>query len=147
MTVVRDKSGALTVLDAKDKKARVWSKEALMNEEKQGRGQGFAMLDAMQSPSMADFEKTFELKGADQVEGAADLWRFNLVLRDRQAGVFVKQVQFTVNLAEGTLSGLTIIMRDGSSMGTNIKGVKLNAPIPASVFKLDTTGYTLETAK
>lgn len=147
MTVVRDKAGSLTVLDAKDKKATTWTKEALLNEEKQGRGQGFAMLDAMQSPSMADFEKTFEVKGASQVADAPGLWRFDLALRDRQAGVFVREVQFTVNLEEGTFAGLLIVMRDSSSMGTNIRSVRLNQPVPADTFKVDTSGYTVENRK
>jgi len=147
LTVIRDKAGSLTVLDAKDKKATTWTKEALLNEEKQGRGQGFAMLDAMQSPSMADFEKTFEVKGAAEVPDAPGQWRFDLVLRDRQAGVFVKEVKFTVNLEEGTLVSLLLIMRDSSSMGTNIRSVRLNQPIPADTFKVDTSGYTVENKK
>jgi len=145
MTVLRDKAGNLTVLDAKEKKASTWSKEALLNEEKQGRGQGFAMLDAMQTPSLAEFEKTFEIKEATQVPGSADQWRFELELRDRKAGAFVRQVQFTVNVTQGTLSSMLLVMRDKSTMATNIKSVRLNEAIPASVFKLDTSGYTVET--
>jgi outer membrane lipoprotein-sorting protein len=147
MTVLRDKAGKLTVLEAKGMKAKVWSKEALLNEEKQGRGQGFAMLQTMQAPSMEEFEKTFEIKGGTPVAGANGQWQIQLALKDRQSSVFVREVQFTIDLSQGTLKAMQITMRDGSSMGTVIKQVKLNESIPASVFNLDTSGYIVEEMK
>lgn len=144
MTVLRDATGSLTVLDGKEKTARVWSKEALLAQEAEGKGQGFAMLSSMQSPSMEDFEKRFDIKGGEPTKENAAIWRFDLALKDRQASVFVRQIQLTVNVDEGTLQSMVILMRDKSSLGTYVRSYRLNGKIPADVFKVDTTGYELE---
>jgi outer membrane lipoprotein-sorting protein len=144
MTVVKDKSGKLTVLDVKEKKARTWTKEALMNEEQQGRGQGFAMLQSMQSPTMEDFEKRFEIKDGNPSAENASVWTFDLALKDRQASVAVRLVQMTVDISKGTLVSLVITMRDKSSMGTYVRSSQINQTIPASVFQLDMQGYEVE---
>lgn len=144
MTVLRDAAGSLTVLDGKEKTARVWSKEALLAQEAEGKGQGFAMLSSMQSPSMEDFEKRFDIKGGEPTKENASVWRFDLALKDRQASVFVRQIQLTVNVDEGTLQSMVILMRDKSSLGTYVRSYRLNGRIPADVFKVDTAGYELE---
>jgi hypothetical protein len=38
----------------------------------------------------------------------------------------------------------TLHMRDGSSLATVIRSYKLNQPIPAQTFKVDTAGYKVE---
>ena len=63
LLAVRGKDGGMTVLDARQKLARVWSKEALEAEDRQGRGQGFAMLSTMHNATLADFDRDFELAG------------------------------------------------------------------------------------
>ena len=147
MIVVRDKTGGLRVLDAKTRKAQVWSKEALLKEEAEGRGQGFAMMDAMRTPKLEDFEKRFEIKGATQDEKNASIWRFDLALKDRKAGAFVRQIQLTANVDDGTLLSLLLVMRDKSSLGTYIKSQRLNNSIPASTFQVNTDGYAIEEMK
>jgi|GEM_PF-844842 len=144
-TVIRDKEGRLVVLDGKAKTASVWSREALLEEEAEGRGQGFAMLQSMQTPSMDDFEKRFELKDAEKLEDQSnsnqDIWLFEMALRDRKASVFVRRIQLTVNATNGTLISMSMIMRDKSSLTTYVRSHRLNGKIPASIFEVDTTGY------
>ena len=94
-----------------------------------------------------DFEKRFEIKGATQDEKNASIWRFDLALKDRKAGAFVRQIQLTTNVDDGTLLSLLLVMRDKSSLGTYIKSQRLNNSIPASTFQVDTDGYVIEEMK
>ncbi|TLD71135.1 outer membrane lipoprotein carrier protein LolA [Phragmitibacter flavus] len=148
-TVVRNQDGQVTVLDGKKKTANVWSKEALLEEEKAGRGQGFAMLQSMQSPNLADFEERFDIKDAERVgkDQSASVWKFDLGLKDRKASVFVRQIEMTLDVEKGTLVSLVLVMRDKSSLATHVRSQRLNAKIPASVFAVDTTGFELQSEK
>lgn len=144
LLVQRGSDGSLWVLDGKDKKARVWSKEALEAQEKDGKGQGFAMIQAMQSISLKEFEEQFKIRGGEPDAGNPDVWTFDLGLKDNKAAIFVIKVTLKGNLKEGSLQALTIHMRDGSSMTTAITEYRLNGAIPDSVFKVDTAGYKVE---
>jgi hypothetical protein len=147
LVAVRTKDGGMTVLDAKKQRARVWTKEALQAEEKQGRGQGFAMLDSMQGASLADFDRDFELADAKQDETNPNLWHFDWKFRDGKIGVVVLRLAIIANVSDGSLQSFTLHMRDGSSLGTVIRNHKLNAPIPTETFKVDTAGFEMEAAK
>lgn len=144
LLVQRGADGSLWVLDGKDKKARVRSKEALEAQEKDGKGQGFAMIQAMQAISLKEFEEQFKIRGGEPDVANADLWTFELGLKDNKAALFVIKVTLKGNVKEGSLHALTIHMRDGSSMTTAITEYRLNGAIPDSVFKVDTAGYEVE---
>lgn len=144
LLVQRAGDGSLWVLDGRDKKARVWSKEALEAQEKQGKGQGFAMIQAMQTVGLAEFEEQFKIRGGEPDEAQSDVWSFDLGLKDNKAALFVIKVTLSGNIKDGSLRSLTLHMRDGSSMTTAVTSYQLNATIPASVFKVDSTGYEVE---
>lgn len=147
MIAVRGKDETLTVVDAREKKARVWNHEALLRQEAEGKGQGIAMLGAGLGDSMAAFEKQFEIDDVKQIDGSPRDYAFSLSLRDRTARVFVKSITLTVGLADGALRSFVVLMRDGSRMETVVKKYVLNAPIPSEIFRLDTTGYEVEEVK
>ncbi|MEZ0389069.1 MAG: outer membrane lipoprotein carrier protein LolA [Verrucomicrobium sp.] len=144
LLVQRDGEGSLWVLDGKDKKARVWNKAALEAQEKDGKGQGFAMIQSMQSISLKEFEEQFKIRGGEPDATNPDVWAFDLGLKDNKAALFVIKVTLKGNLKDGSLHLMTMHMRDGSSMTTAITSYKLNMPIADSVFKVDTTGYAIE---
>lgn len=144
MLAVRGKDGSMTVLDAKKKTARVWSKEVLEAEEKQGRGQGFAMLSSMQGATLADFDKGFELAGWKQDAANPALWHFDWKSKDNKISIAVLRLAISGNTADGTMHAFTLHMRDGSSLGTQLRSRKLNQAIPADVFKVDTAGYEMK---
>jgi outer membrane lipoprotein-sorting protein len=150
-TVVRNKEGQLTVLDGKKKTAHIWSKEALLEEEKAGRGQGFAMLQSMQSPSLEDFEQRFEIRNAEQMGGegrpGSAVWKFELGLKDRKASVFVRQIEMTLDVEKGTLVSLVMVMRDKSSLATHVRSQRLNAKPAPGVFDVDLAGYEVKSEK
>lgn len=145
LLAVRSKDGGMAVLDSKQKVARVWSREALETEEKQGRGQGFAMLNSMQNASLADFDRDFTLAAWKQDAANPALWHFDWKFKDGKIGLFVLRLTIVANTADGSMQSFTLHMRDGSSMGTVIRSYQLNAGIPAATFKTDTVGYTVET--
>jgi outer membrane lipoprotein-sorting protein len=144
LLAVRTKGGGMTVLDAKKSLARVWSKDALEAEEKQGRGQGFAMLNSMQNASIADFDRDFDLAAAEQDAANPALWRFDWKFKDGKISMSVLRLAVTANVSNGALHEFTLHMRDGSTMGTVIRSYKLNGALPAEVFKVDTSGYKIE---
>lgn len=141
---IRGRDGGMTVFDSKKKEAYVWSREALEAEEKQGRGQGFAMLNSMQNASLADFDKGFELAAWKTDATNPDLWHFDWKFRDGTISLFVLRLAVTVNTSDGSMHAFTLHMRDGSSMGTVIRSHKLNESIPVDIFKADTNGYKVE---
>jgi outer membrane lipoprotein-sorting protein len=147
LIAVRGKDGGMTVLDAKKHAARVWDKEALEAEEKQGRGQGFAMLNSMQNASLTDFDRDFELAAAEQDAGNPAIWHFDWKFKDGKVSVAVLRLTVTVDISNGALHEFTLYMRDGSTMGTLVRGYKLNQPIPAELFKVDMTGYQVESMR
>lgn len=143
LVVQKDEGQRMWVLDVKELKARVWDMKEMQNKELANGGQNFAMLDSMQSMSSDFLEERFKLqRGAVDATNAA-LWNFDFSMKDAKAALMVKQVTLKVNVGEGTLHALTLFMRDGSSMMTNILSHQLNAPIAASVFKVNTQGYTV----
>jgi hypothetical protein len=144
LLAVRGTDGGMTVLDAKKKLARVWSKEALEAEEKQGRGQGFAMLSSMQSATLADFDRDFELARGEQEEGNPSVWRFDWKFKDGKIAFAVLRLAITANVADGSMQSFTLHMRDGSSLGTVVRSYKLNGKIPAGTFRVGTEGYEVE---
>ncbi len=143
MLALRGKDGKLIVLDAREKKARVWTKEALMQSEQQG----IAMIGEGFGSSLAEFEKRFEIEDVEPVSGQPDVWKFSLVLRDRQAVLFVKNVFLTVSVADGSLRSFLIQMRDGSTMETVMKSYRLGESLKPDTFKVDTEGYQIEEMK
>lgn len=145
LLAIRSKDGGMSVLDAKQKVARTWSREALEAEEQQGRGQGFAMLNSMQNASLADFDRDFILTDGKPDAANPALWHFDWKFKDGKIGLFVLRLTIVANTADGSMQSFTLHMRDGSSMGTVIRSYQLNAAIPAATFKADTTGYTAET--
>ena len=147
MIAVRGKDDKLTVLDAREKKARIWTHQALLQQEAEGKGQGIAMLGAGLGDSMAAFEKQFEINDVKPVEGRAGDYAFTLSLRDHTARVFVKSITLTVGLTDGALRSFVVQMRDGSRMETMVKKYVLNADIGSDVFRVDTTGYEVEEVK
>ena len=145
LMATRGKDGGMTLLDAKQKLARVWSREALEAEEKQGRGQGFAMFNSMQNASLADFDRDFELAEGKRDEVNPSLWRFDWKFRDGKISMAVLRLAVVANVEDGSLQSFTLHMRDGSSLGTEVRSYKLDGAIPGDVFKVDTTGYKVET--
>ena len=141
---VRDTDGRFIYADAAGKRARIWSREALLHDDEQGRGQGLTWLSQSFAGSVADFEKRFELQGVDPVPSQPELWTLRLTLRDHQAAMFVTGVTFTVSTKDGSLRNFTLQMRDGSRFETRIKSYQLNGPIDSALFHLDTTGYKIE---
>lgn len=144
LLVQRAADGGLWVLDGKEKKARVWTKEALEAQEKEGKGQGVAVMQSMQAVSLAEFESKFKLREGEPDPAYPGIWTFTLGLKDNKAAIFVTKVTLRVNVAEGSLHAFTLHMRDGSSMSTVIRSYQLNATLPASVFKVRSDGYAIE---
>ena len=144
LLAVRTKNGGMTVLEAKQKLARVWSKEALEAEDKQGRGQGFAMLNSMHHATLANFDRDFVLAGWEQDTANPAIWRFDWKFKDGKISIAVLRLAITVNTADGSMQEFTLHMRDGSSLATVIRSYRLNQSIAADTFKVDTAGYKVE---
>jgi outer membrane lipoprotein-sorting protein len=143
LMVQKDENQRMWVFDVNDRKARVWDMKDMQNKELAQGGQNFAMLDSMQSMSADFLEDRFKLqRGAVDATNPA-LWNFDFSMKDSKAALMVKQVTLKVNVGEGTLHALTLFMRDGSSMMTNILTHQINAPIEAAVFKVNKEGYTV----
>jgi hypothetical protein len=144
IVAVRESDGTMTVLDEKEKSARVWTKDAIEAEEKQGRGQGLAVLSSMQGATMESFDREFELVGGEQDRARPGTWRFDWKFKDGRISLAVLRLAITANVEEGTLEEFTLHMRDGSSLGTVVRSRTLNARVPADTFKVDTAGYKVE---
>ncbi|RBP35675.1 hypothetical protein DES53_12044 [Roseimicrobium gellanilyticum] len=145
LIAVRGADGGMMVVDVSDKEAQTWTKEALLEKEKEGKGQGFSsMMEAMHTPSLAVFEQRFELKDWRIDPSNPTWWEFDLAFRDRRTSLVVRQLQLAVNTQDGALRSMTLHMRDGSSLSTVIRGYALNKPVPADTFKVDTTGYEVK---
>lgn len=140
---VRKSGGDLQVADTKEKKIRVWSADEITTELADGNGHGFAMAGSGFPASLELFEQQFEINAARETKEAG-VWDVNLDLRDRKAGIFVKEIVFTIQPTAGSLRKLEIFMRDGSIMTTRVVSAKKNAVIPVGAFQLDATGYELE---
>ena len=138
---VRKSGGGMIVADTKEKAARVWTAAELAAEAGNGKGHGFAMTGAGFPASLEAFEQMFEINSARET-ATPGVWDVRLDLRDRKAGIFVKEIVFTVEPAEGSLKKFDILMRDGSIMTTRVLTAKKNAAIPAAVFQFDAAGYT-----
>jgi outer membrane lipoprotein-sorting protein len=135
----RKDGGDLTVLETKEKKARVWSAAKLAEETAQKGGQGFAMIGAGFAATLEQFEMVFEIKSAKETKEPG-VWEVLLDLKDRKAGLVVKDVVFLIVPADGALRQFELRMRDGSILRTRIGTVKKNVKIPDSIFASDTTG-------
>jgi outer membrane lipoprotein-sorting protein len=145
LIAVRGGDGGMMVVDVGDKEAQTWTKEALLEREKEGRGQGFSsMMEAMQTPTLAEFEQRFELKAWRVDPSNPNWWEFDLAFRDRRTSLVVRQLQLAVNTQDGALRSMTLLMRDGSSLSTVIRSYTLNKAVPADTFKVDTTGYEVK---
>lgn len=145
MMVLRGADGGMTVLDVPDKKARMWSRESLMEQEKAGKGQGFSsMMEAMQTPSLEEFEKRFTLEKWRVDPANPAFWEFDLSFKDRRTSLVVMQLRLAVNTADGALRSMTLNMRDGSAMTTQMRSYILNQTIPASTFQVSLEGYKVE---
>ena len=145
LTVVRGADGGLLVLDAPAKKARTWTRESLLEQEKEGRGQGFSsIMEAMQSPSLAEFEQRFELEEWRRDAANPSWWEFDLSFRDRRTALVVRRLTLAVNTTDGALRSMTLLMRDGSSLSTVMRSCVLNQSIPATTFQASTDGYEVE---
>lgn len=143
LIAVRKSSGDLRVADAKEKTLRVWSATELAAEAANGKGHGFAMAGAGFPASIEAFEQMFEINSAKETP-TPGVWDVRLDLRDKKAGIFVKEIIFTIQPDDGSLKKFDIFMRDGSIMTTRVLAAKKNRSIPASVFEVDTTGFTPE---
>ena len=141
MIAVRQSGGELRVLDTKEKTLQVWTAAELALEAGNGKGHGFAMAGSSFPVSIETFEQMFEIDGAKETS-TTGVWDVRLDLRDRQAGVFVKEIIFTIVPADGSLRKFDIIMRDGSVTTTRVVSAKRNANIPSFVFKPNESGYT-----
>jgi outer membrane lipoprotein-sorting protein len=142
---VRGADGGMMVVDVADKEAQVWTKEALLEKEKEGKGQGFSsMMEAMHTPTLAEFEQRFELKDWRVDAANPNWWEFDLAFRDRRTSLVVRQLQLAVNTQDGALRSMTLHMRDGSSLSTVIRSYTLNKAVPADTFNMDTAGYEVK---
>jgi len=140
---VRKTGGDLRVVDTKEKTLRVWPATELAAEAANGKGHGFAMAGAGFPASLETFEQMFEINSAKETS-TPGVWDVRLDLRDRKAGIFVKEIVFTIQPDDGSLKKFDIFMRDGSIMTTRVLTAKKNPAIPSAVFQLDETGYTTE---
>jgi outer membrane lipoprotein-sorting protein len=136
----RKDGGDLTVLETREKKARVWSAAKLAGEAAQKGGQGFALIGAGFAATLEQFESVFEIKSAKETKEPG-VWEVFLDLRDKKAGLVVKDVVFLIAPADGALRQFELRMRDGSILRTRIGAVKKNGNIPEVIFSADTTGY------
>ena len=143
LIAVRKSGGDMRVADTKEKTVRIWTASELAAEGADGKGHGIAMAGAGFPSSLEAFEKTFEIQSAKETS-IPGVWDVRLDLRDRKAGIFVVEVVFTIQPGDGSLKQFAIFMRDGSIMTTRVLAAKKNSAIPASVFEVDTTGYTPE---
>lgn len=140
---IRKSGGDLQVADIQEKKIHVWSPDEITAEQANGKGHGFAMAGSGFPASIETFEQQFEINAAHEAKEHG-VWDVNLDLRDRKAGIFVKDIVFTIRPDDGTLSKFDIFMRDGSIMTTRVVSAKKNVVIPVGAFQLDATGYELE---
>lgn len=132
--------GDLAVIESKEKRFRVWTADELAAEAASGKGHGFAMAGSSFPASLESFERQFEIVSARET-AEAGVWDLHLDLRDRKAGIFVKEIVFTIQPADGALRKFDVIMRDGSVQTTRITSVKKNGAIPPGVFAPDVSGY------
>jgi hypothetical protein len=145
LIAVHGADGGMMVVEVADKEAQVWTKEALFEKEKEGRGQGFSsMMEAMHTPTLAEFEQRFELKDWRVDASNPTFWEFDLAFRDRRTSLVVRQLQLAVNTQDGALRSMTLHMRDGSSLSTVIRSYTLNKAVLAETFKVDTAGYEVK---
>ena len=143
MIAVRGANGSLQVADTTKKTLRVWTAAELAAEAGNGKGQGFGMAGAALPNSLEAFEQVFLIRSAKESERPG-VWVVRLDLRDKKAGIFVKEILFTIEPASGSLHQFEIHMRDTSIMSTRVLKEKKNQAIPSSQFKLETEGYTVE---
>ena len=143
LIAVRKAGGDLRAADMKEKTLRVWSAAELAAEAANGKGHGFAMAGAGFPASIEAFEQMFEINSAKET-ATPGVWDVRLDLRDKKAGIFVKEIVFTIQPDDGSLKKFDIFMRDGSIMTTRVLTAKKNRALPASVFEVDTTGYKSE---
>ncbi len=143
MVVHKDANNRMWVLDVKKLSARVWNMEGLQDKELAHEGKNFAMFDTMQSMSPDFLAEKFKLQRGTVDVTNPMVWNFDFSMKDAKAAMMVKQVTFKVNVREGTLYSLTMLMKDGSSMATNILSHQINVPIEVSVFKVNIQGYTV----
>ncbi len=141
LVAVRKSGGELRVADVKEKTLRVWSAAELAAEAANGKEHGFAMAGAGFPSSLEAFEKTFEIRSAMETS-VPGVWDLHLDLRDRKAGIVVKEIVFTIEPADGSLKKFDILMRDGSVMTTRVLAAKKNSIAPAGTFQLDESGLT-----
>lgn len=145
---VRGADSSMMIVDVADKEVQTWTKEDLLEKEKEGRGQGFSsMMEAMHTPTLAEFEQRFELKDWRVDPSNPNWWEFDLAFRDRRTSIVVRQLKLAVNTLDGALRSMTLHMRDGSSLSTVIRSYTLNKSVPADTFKVDTTGYEVKQGK
>ena len=144
---IRGKDEKLTVLDAREKKARIWTRETLLKQEAAGKGQGIAMLGAGFAGTITEFEKQFEIVAVGAVPTQPGDYAFTLRLRDQTAKVFVKSIILTVGTQDGSLRSFVVMMRDGSRMETLVRKYTLNQAISPDLFRADLTGYEIEEMK
>ncbi|MEZ0276382.1 MAG: outer membrane lipoprotein carrier protein LolA [Roseimicrobium sp.] len=143
--VVRGADGGMMVVNVAEKEAQVWSKETLLEREKEGKGQGFSsMMEAMNAPSLAEFEQRFKLEDWRVDPANPSWWEFDLSFRDRRTSLVVRQLKLAVSTQDGALRSMTLHMRDGSSLSTVIRSYTLNKAVPAELFKVDTAGYEVK---
>ncbi len=145
LMVVRGADGGMTVLDVEDRKAKVWSRQSLLEQEKEGRGQGFSsIMEAMQTPSLAEFEQRFTLEAWKVDATNPAWWDFEVSFKDRRTSLVVRRLTLAVNRTDGSLRAMTLQMRDGSSLATIIRSYTLNQAITPATFQVSTEGYQIE---
>ncbi len=145
LIATRGTNGFLQVADTQKKKLRTWTAAELAAEAGNGRGNGFGMAGAALPSTIEAFEQVFQIRSAKETE-TPGVWIIRLDLQDKKAGLFVKEILFTLQPETGSLRQFEIHMRDGSIMTTRVTREQKNKPIPSSMFNLDTGGYEIETA-
>lgn len=145
LIAVRAANGSLQVADTQKKKLRTWTASELAAEAGNGRGNGFGMAGAALPSTIEAFEQVFQIRSAKETQQPG-VWIIRLDLQDKKAGIFVKEILFTLQPDTGSLLQFEIHMRDGSIMTTRVTREQKNKSIPTSVFNVDTLGYEIETA-
>lgn len=143
LIAVRKAGGDLRVADTREKTLRTWSAAELAAEAGNGKGHGFAMAGTGFPASIEAFEQMFEINSAEETP-TPGVWDVRLDLRDKKAGIFVKEIVFTIQPGDGSLNKFDILMRDGSILTTRIVTARKNPSIPPAVFLLDEAGYTVQ---
>lgn len=111
---------------------------------RQARARGFGMMNFPFAADFDDFQRQFEVLAVRTDGGECHV---ELLPRDARARRFLAKIAIDFDADSGKLLAFEIVTREGSSMRTEFRNTRVNAPLDPALFRYDTTGYQIRDAK